>query len=372
VELPALRNGLLLVGRPSWMVLDDDTPPVLRSAELDGRSLPLPKNGGVDLGCLAPGVHRLALLVEDADNPLAVESVRVAPGARAASGLSARMETTGGKVRRAFVRIAIACKESGVFTPVLMVADRSPDCLIRRIPLRYAVMGIAVSADRQEIRLSNGRREYLFRPDRSRQLRLPDGAWAKLTTNMRGQWLYPRTFTQVETVTADDGLARTVRVTASVQSIKGEPVERLGRLEFELTVRTDTPVLLVSSRSINISHESVPVYANWGWLPGRRYVTSAGVREWRGRATNRYLDVGHVGWLWLAPRTRANDGIAWMSPLKFGESRFDTMLLYSDRKMCKPGEGVVMDFAIAPTEEAADARALYEDLTRRKLLGPPR
>ena len=51
-----------------------------------------------------------------------------------------------------------------------------------------------------------------------------------------------------------------------------------------------------------------------------------------------------------------------MSALKFGESRFDTMLLYSESARNKPGEWVEMRFAVAPAKSPEETAAIYQDL----------
>jgi hypothetical protein len=370
VALPPSRGGLLLLNRPSWMSLEDTAPPAVISAALDGRPLQVADDGGVDAGCLPEGVHRLALILEDADNPIDVDSIRFDRRSVADGAASVQAEALEGAPRRVRATVMLDCRTPGTFEDTLAAADRSPARHVARVPVRHSIMGIAISEDRQQVRLSNGAQTYLLQPDLSRQLQLPNGVWAKLTTNMDGQWLYPREFTEVE-ITQSEGDVRTVRVQASDQSIKGKPVDGLARIEFVASVRTDTPALLITSRSINISDRPVPTYANWGWLPGAHYVIPDGQKEWRGKAADRYFDVGWPGWLWLAPSRAGVSGIGWMSPLKFGESRFDTMLLYSDRAMCDPGSGVEIGFAIALTESPDETQRIYDDLVGRGLLTAP-
>ena len=206
--------------------------------------------------------------------------------------------------------------------------------------------------------------DYCFRPDQERQLLLPGGTWAKLTTRHGSTWLYPREFTAVE-VRRDRPGEQTAVVAASVKGLDGKPVEGLGELQFELTVRADSPALLVTSRSVNRATAAAEMNASWGWLPAPYYVTPAGRQEWRGRAMDTYVDVGHCGWLWLAPSRQDGPGLAWLSPMKFGESRFDTMLLYSESGSRATGAGVEIRFVIAPAGDAETAARLHADAIAR-------
>jgi len=77
-----------------------------------------------------------------------------------------------------------------------------------------------------------------------------------------------------------------------------------------------------------------------------------------------YSDVGEVGWVYLPPKSAGKAGIGWVSPLKFGESRFGTMLLYNSpqKVQTKLGESAQTRFAIMPADSADEVRAVAEKL----------
>lgn len=363
IEIPVTDAGtrggaVLVVGKPEWMSLEDQAPPVLVAARIDERDLPC-RDGHVDAGAVAPGGFALVLEIADADNPLdpAVQCVTCGdpPGpcpVPATEGLDGLSRT--GRVRLTFAELS-----PGTFRGRLLVRDRSPAAGTLAVPWSFTVPGIAVAADRSVVRLATPAGEFLFQAGREQQLRLPDGRWAKLTTRHGNTWLYPRAITDVR---GPEPLpqGQRVTVTTNTQDIDGKPVEGLAVLEYEFTVRADVPGLVVRTRSLNAAAATARMEANWGWLPGAYYVAPEGRREWTGRATDRYVAVGKPGWLWLAPAAPGTSGLAWVSPMAFGESRFDTMLLYGEGGDRGPNQSVDIAFALAPadTPEAAAALAL--------------
>jgi hypothetical protein len=64
-------------------------------------------------------------------------------------------------------------------------------------------------------------------------------------------------------------------------------------------------------------------------------------------------------------------GLAWVSTLRFGESRFDPMLLYGEPRRCAPEQSVDMAFAIAPADTPEQAAALATQLTALGLAQAP-
>jgi hypothetical protein len=251
----------------------------------------------------------------------------------------------------------------GTYRGVLAVRDRSPRGHALRLPWTFRVLGITAAADRSQIRLTTPVGDFLFQAGIEQQLRLPDGRWAKLTTRVADTWLYPR---EISAIAGPDAVpqGQRVRVTANTQGIDGKPSAGRGRLEYEFTVRADVPALLVQSRSVSLLPEAQSVEANWGWLAGSSYVTPAGKREWTGKATDRYVSIGKPGWLWLAgPGGSGSRGLAWVSNLRFGESRVDTMLLYGDTRSCTMEQSVDVGFAIAPADTPEQAAALAAQIT---------
>ncbi len=360
------EETLVVVDKPKWMVLDDRNPPRVNSATINGRDCPL-REARLELGCLAKGGATLEIAAADDRNPVAPASVRFRLYEHPEVKISIRVSEGGPPSLNLRVSVDLANLEPGAYEGELGFADMAPAANAFVATVAFTVMGVKIDPDSRGVSLANAGTAYRFQPHRSNQLLLPGGIWSKLTTRTDNVWLYPREILAAEVV-SDTTEHTTVRIRTNTQDIDGKPREGLGELEYELTVRADTPALFVTTRSRNISDQPVPNQANWGWLPAAYYVTSDGQKKWRGRARNEYLGVGRVGWLWLAPKKKGAPGLVWMSDLAFGESRFDTMLLYSEKKTCKPGESVDMRFAIAPANDPEEAAAMYEDLRKRALL----
>ncbi len=359
----------VLLGRPEWMALEDAQPPRVTGLSVDGTPRAV-EGAALALGTLPGSGAVIDLALADDANPLSAEALRLhltpAPGAalQVETAIAAPPGRTG--------RIVLRLKDlpPGAYRGELRLSDRAAAVNEAVYSLSFEVFGIGVSADRQEISLVGAGADYRFRPDQERQLLLPGDIWAKLTTRHGSTWLYPREFTAVE-VRRDRPGEQTAVVTASAKGLDGKAVEGLGELQFELTVRADSPALLVTSRSVNRAAAAAEMNASWGWLPAPYYVTPAGRQEWSGKAKNTYVDVGRCGWIWLAPSRQDGPGLAWLSPMKFGESRFDTMLLYSESTSCATGTGVEIRFAIAPAGDAETAARLQADAIARGDLPAP-
>jgi hypothetical protein len=355
-DASAPGGALLVTDKPEWMVLEDDAPPKLVSAWADERPLSV-SSGCVQAGVVPPMGLTLAFAVADAANPLDSRVQWALTGSLPGPPPVLKTEGLEGQSRAGRIGLTFAALPAGTWQGRVLVRDRSPWSHTLAIQWSFTVPGIQPLADRKAVRLATAAGEFLFQPGREQQLRLPDGRWAKLTTRHGNTWLYPREITEIrgpETLP----WGQRASVLANTQDIEGKPVEGLARLEYEFTVRADVPALLVLTRAVNVQTEAAKMEANWGWLPGAYYVLPAGRREWTGKQTDRYIAIGTPGWLWLAPASAQTQGLAWVSSLAFGESRFDTMLLYGAGRTCEPGQSVDIGFALAPVETPEDAAAL--------------
>lgn len=358
----------LLLGKPSWMLLDDSQPPSLQAITCGGKQHALAKDGTLTLTATEGASFSLRFHVSDAKNPVDPSFVSFVFSTPVRRAVVPVLKGLDGLSKEGWIEVMLANLEVGRYEGVLRVSDRSAAQNTLDVPVRIHVVGVSVSEDRQTVRLVNQAAEFVFQPHLSQQLLLPDGQWAKLTTNMRGVWLYPREFTEVK-VTRPDAHSQTAIVRAKVQGIKGKPVNGLGELVFELTVRDDSNALFVRSRSVNITEESVSCNANWGWLSASSYTLPEGAREWRGKSHDAYIGIGKKDWLWLAPTKKGAKGLVWISEQVFGESRFDTMLLYSKKGTCAKGQSADLQFAIASARDAEEACGIFEKLKELGCLG---
>ena len=363
VEPDQLDTGgscTLLLHKPAWMNLQDDAPPKLTECSINGTSLTL-HQGRLEPGVLAPaGNVVIRLSCTDQANPLDPSGATC----EMASPLPPpvlRSEGMDGRSRQGTLVATFVDPAAGAYRGTILIRDRAPDHHALRLPFAFTIIGISRDDKAHCLRMATAAGEYRFQADREKQLRLPNGIWAKLTSNIGGTWLYPREIVSVSPIETFPGGQR-VTVVTNTQGIKGDPIEHVGRLEYTFTVRRETPCLMVTSRTINTGNAVREIKANWGWLPGRYYVLADGRKTWRGKATNSYIDIGPVGWLWLAPMRRGQAGTLWISKLVFGESRFDTMLLYAATHRCRKDEFVSMTFAIGPATDPKAARAMVDTM----------
>jgi hypothetical protein len=175
-----------------------------------------------------------------------------------------------------------------------------------------------------------------------------DGPTAYLTTQVGDKFVYARDVVGVEEL--KDGL----RLRTDVVGLEGQDFGQIAALEFDATTRPGFPGLLLTSRARNLG-AAAEVYCFWGWLPGNGFVTSAGEQAW----SMTYREIGHAGWVFLPPTKPGAPGIGVLSPLRFGESRFGTLLLYTDpqRIATATGEAVEMRLALM---QAYSARAVAD------------
>lgn len=346
----------VVMNKPAWMRLDDDAPPLLLTVALGEEGIAV--NGELDLGVVDAEAPPLVVRVADERNPVDPASFRLtvggAPGAAEVTARAGPPERTGEFMVK-LPRLA-----PGTYRGELVVRDMSPQGNALRVPVRVAVFGIAVAEDLSRVTCSTG--TAAFRLDRSPKLPIVvEGVGQQLyvTGQPPGALLYPREITAAELIVDTPGRKVCRVVAAEVGTHDGKPVEEQGRFEFDLEVRSDLPCLIVRSRCFNETRDG-ETYVFWGWPGGAGFHTSAGAREW----SMKYQDVGKVGWVFLPNADPARPGLGWMSPLKFGESRFGTMLLYTDptRVPTQRGEAVRMDFALMPAMSAEEVAGVAERL----------
>ncbi len=368
----AAPNGeaVLVINKPEWMVLDDTDAPTLLGLKVNGEARPT-STDTLQLGCLSGDTADVVIGVKDDKNPIDAAGASFRLGD--AHDVTVEVDTSGLGPPKTSGRMVVKMSgvQAGQYQGTLRLSDMAPLSNSRSWPVSFTVMGISVSDDKQSVSLAGLGAGYLMATGtKEQQLLLPNGLWAKLTSNMGGTYLYPREFTDVEII-KDTEQEKTVLVTANVVDLEDNPTEGLGKLEYELTVRSDTPALLVTTRSINISDKDISNSPNWGWLPCPYYCTPEGQQEWSsGGDKARYSTIGKVGWLWLAPRTEGQPGLLWVSADSFGEFMGGSILLYGSGGTTKPGEFVAMKLAFAPADSPAEAEQIYEDLVAKGLVTP--
>ena len=366
----AAPNGeaILVINKPKWMVLEDTAAPTLAGLKVNGTSRPS-STQELNFGCLGGETAEVIVGIKDNKNPIADDAVfrlNDAPDVK----LEVDRTSLGPPKSAARMVVKISGLAAGKYEGMLTLADMAPLRNSASWPVSFTVMGISVSEDKQTVSLANATSGFRLQPDISKQLLLPNGAWSKLTTHI-GAFLYPREFTDVQ-ITTDTADEKTVLVTAIPQDLDGKPNEGNVKLEYELTVRRDTPALLVTTRSINISDKELGIGPNWGWLGCPYYFTSEGKQEWgSGKDKDRYHNIGKPGWVWLAPAQEGQMGLLWVSAHPFGEFMGGSLLLYGPGGKRKNGEFSEMKLAFAAAESPAEAEKIYNELVQKGLVTPP-
>lgn len=349
-------RATLVVNKPAWMRLDDDAPPLLLTVALGEEGIAV--NGELDLGVVDADAPPLTVRVADERNPVDPASFRLAlsgaPGPAQVTARAGPPERTGEFV------VELPRLAPGSYRGEFVVTDMSPQGNALRVPVRLAVFGIAVAEDLSRVTCSTG--AAAFRLDRSPKLPIVvegGGQQLYITGQPPGALLYPREITGAELI-VDTPERKVCRVVAAeVGTHDGRPVDEPGRFEFDLEVRSDLPCLIVRSRCFNETRDG-ETYAFWGWPGGAGFHTPDGEQEW----SMTYRDIGKVGWVFLPSAAPDSPGLGWISPLKFGESRFGTMLLYTEptRIPTRRGEAVEMDFALMPAMSAEEVAEVAERL----------
>ncbi|MFP3902998.1 MAG: hypothetical protein ACLFWB_02030 [Armatimonadota bacterium] len=361
-------EALLVINKPEWMVLDDTEPPQLNGLKVNGNARPV-SLPSLHLGTLGGETAEVIVAASDAKNPLSPDSLRFELYDRPDVDIQIDPGDIGPPNKSARLVVNISGLTPGAYEGLFSVSDLAPLTNILQKPIRFNIFGVSVADDKQTVTLANEATEYVLQPDKSEQLKLPNGLWAKLTSNVPGNFLYPLSFTDVQ-ITKDAADGKTVLVTADCQNLDEEPVEGVLKIEYELTVRPDTAALQVVTRSINISDKKQSIGPNWGWLNCPYYVTPEGRGEWSSGKDNKYSDIGKVDWLWLAPRNEQNPGLLWVSPDRFGEFMGGSILLYGPRVDAKTDEYSEMRMFFAPAESAEKAEEIYNDLVEKGIYTP--
>lgn len=362
-------RAVLVINKPDWMVLDDTLPPELTGVKVNGVARPSTTDA-LHLGVLTQADAQVLVGVKDDKNPIAAATAFFALDDAPGVKLSTDSSGLGPPETSGRLALTIEGLPAGKYSGRLTLSDMAPLVNTRSWPVELAVMGITVSEDGQSVTLANAASGFKVTPEIANQVLLPNGAWSKLTTNIGSEFLYPREFTNIEKI-ADTPEAKTVLITATTQNLDAKPIDGLCELQYELTIRPDTPALLLTTRSMNASDADQKIGPNYGWLGCPYYHTPAGKAEWSsGGDKARYFTIGSPGWLWLAPKGDG-PGLLWASSDRFGEFMGGSILLYGPSGTFKPGESSRMDMAFAAAESPEEAKQIYDDLIEKGLLAPP-
>lgn len=351
----ATGTATVVVNKPSWMVLDDVEAPKLAWLKVNGQEM---KVGQRDLGVLSQFPLSLAFGLKDNANPLDAAAVRFDLGDQT---VTAQVDTSQSGFPKVSGRVVVTLPklEPGAYHATLRIADMSPSANELTVPLDLTVTGVRVSTDKQTLTVVGKQGTYRFQCSAHDTVQAGNAPAAYLTCNVTGQHMYLDKITGVETLTDQPGV-KIIRVSGVVgKTDKDQDGTKLCRLEYDLTLRDDLPCLLVTSRTINLAPKG-GLYCWWGWLPGEKWVDAQGEHEW----SNTYKDIGKTGWVFLPSGKPEVNGIGWISPDLFGESRFGTMLLYTDPRTLDvdTGAAVEIPFAIMAANTAAEVAAAAEKI----------
>lgn len=352
----------VVVNKPEWMVLEDAQAPKLAWVKLNGQDVRLGQVA--ELGAISQFPATISFGIKDDLNPLNRSSVRFSLGQQR-EGIAVDSTEVGPPKTSGRVSVSLPKLPAGLYHGVLEVADAGPDANQLRVQVAFSVMGISVAEDLQTINLAGSGGSFVFKASGQQTLQTGNGPSAYLTSNTQGQHMYLEKIVEVQTL-ADTPELKSVRVIGLPgQTDKNQDGTKLCRLEYDLSIRSDLPCLLVTSRTVNLGPKG-GLYCWWGWLPGAKYVDSRGEHEWSAA----YTDVGKVGWVFLPSGKPEVNGIGWISRLVFGESRFSTMLLYTDPQTIPDveiGAAVEVSFALMPAESADEVEKVAAKL--KTLLG---
>lgn len=311
----------VVIGKPQWMTLADDEPPHLAWLELNGNRIQA-VNG--DIGIISQFPASLRLGLADNANPVA-PAVQVLQQDGLPFPAAVRSEV-GPPDKSGRLTLTVPVMPPGEYDLRVRVQDLSPQANATEIPLRFRVIGFHVDDDQQSIRIGTPGGGFTFEARVRAELQIGNArSPAYLSTGIAGGYLYIDRIERVETL-QDSPDVHSIRIFAIPGEMDNkQDGSKFARLQYDLTVRRDLPCLLVTSRTINLGPKQ-DIYSWWGWLPGSAWHDASGEHTWAGK----YQDVGKVDWVFLPQTDSRTPGIGWLSPHRFGESRFSTMLLYTE------------------------------------------
>jgi hypothetical protein len=364
-------EAILVVNKPEWMVLDDTAPPTLSGMKVNGVSRPS-STETLHLGCAAGDTVEVVFGIKDDKNPICAETASFYVNDAPAASVKLERKVLGPPQSEGRLVANISGLKPGAYEGLLTLTDMAPLCNSRSWPFDLTITGISISDDQQKVSLANAAGGFSFKALQLEQILLPSGMKLYWTGSMRG-WLYPAEAAEAKII-KDSTEEKTVLITCTslVDDKKNPLPDGNARIEYELTVRPDTPCLLVTSRVYNTADKEADAGGFWGWLPGAYFVTPIeGKQEWQGVARDEYIEIGKVGWVWLAPKTEGKAGLLWASDASFTQSRFDSMILKPTPIKLKTDEFIETRFAIAPAATAGEAEKLYKDLVDKGLVAEP-
>lgn len=360
-------RALVVINKPDWMVLEDETAPAVTRYAIGDAVEDVPADQPLTITGLGdtPDQRRVTLTVTDDANPIDTATAVLRIDGRPPVRPEIAAEDREG--RSATFTLDLNEFGPGAWQGTFEVADLSPVRNALNVPVEFSIAGAQIAGNRQSATLSGGGAGFTVRADKRETVRV-DAAdvSAFLSLQPDGEkHLYVRDFADMQDLGAESGWHR-VEATVNLEDIDGEPVtdEQVGvSVTMRFAVHGDIPAVLVTTTATNLA-QTRSMYAFWGWLSGDGFVTSDGVEhEW----SMGYDDVAPDRWLLLPSPTENEPGVGWISPGDFGQSRFGTMLLYTQprKPTVETGEAVVTTFALMPATEidevAEVARRLVEE-----------
>ncbi|GEM_PF-4292983 len=359
-------RALVVINKPQWMVLEDETPPTITGCEVAGEARDLaPGDGPLTIEGLGddPEGRRLVVRISDDANPLDAAGAILQMEGRPA----VRPEVIAEDRDAHTLTLALDLSDfgPGAWRGTLQIADLSPMANRVTLPLSFSIAGMQIAEDQRSISISGGGAGFTVKSDGRATVAVDAaGVGAFITLQPEGQkHLYLREFAAMEELPRENGWS-IVQAKVALEDIDGKPVtdEEVGAsLEMRFAVHGDIPAVVVRTRATNVSDATRTMYPFWGWLPGDGFVTADGVaHDW----SEQYADVTPDGWLLLPSRTQGQPGVGWISEDDFAESRLQNMLLYSvpQKPALAPGESVEMTFALTPAQTIEEVEAVARRL----------
>ncbi len=347
-EQAAEGRALVVINKPDWMVLDDAQAPRVIGYRIGDETIELGPDAAIDLGPIGEQT-RISLDIADNANPIDVGSLTL----RVTGGADATFEVTEDDrdAHTAVVELELSDLGPGAYDGAITVADLAPVGNTAELPIRFSIFGMEVTPDGQSIRLAAGGAGFSVNGDPRQTVTVEAAGVSAYPTIQFGEpYLYVRDFVQVREPAPLSGW-RIMEADCALEDIDGNPMtneEAGAEVRLVVAAHPELPVVVVRTEVTNIG-DARSVYCFWGWLPGENYVTPDGeTHDW----SMEYRDFGHPGWVYLASRDSAKPGVGWIAPGMFGESRFGTMILYTDptRIPIARGETLATTFALMPAD----------------------
>ena len=344
-DLDAGRTRVV-VNKPEWVVLDDNTPPAVVRVALDAQAL-ADSGAEISLPALAPG-SVLEMTVQDSANRIAADR---GGGLLDAKPVALQVNPDPADPKRATLSLKVPSNLGfGRHQLVLRARDESPEANAVERRFAFVRFGVEIAGDGQSLRLHASGASFSCPGDDLGIISAPfiHRRDIRVCMNGKGGFLHTEGFKSRPTLVTDEPDRKVVRVQPALYLKDAKKPSTEFELVLDMEIRRDFPGLLVSSRA-TATAPFKKGYQFWSeFHSGPHYIGSDGRRvEWHAR----YAPIEPQGWIYLSPERPDDTGYGVATNGTLGEYLGNCLLLFTKPKQhpnMAAGDVIQIRFAVVP------------------------